>query len=79
MIKITLENKTERHETEKKTYNQEKSKSIKALKNNETGSPEFKISGLCTSCAERERCPFPKVDGGVWHCEGYIETGKSKD
>ena len=27
--------------------------------------------GLCTSCANRETCAFPKPAGGIWHCEEF--------
>ena len=27
--------------------------------------------GLCTLCAIRESCTFPKSESGVWHCEEY--------
>jgi len=27
--------------------------------------------GLCSNCEERETCTFPKLEGGVWHCEEY--------
>ena len=27
--------------------------------------------GLCSICEERETCTFPKLEGGVWHCEEY--------
>ena len=29
------------------------------------------LMGLCRNCEERERCKFPKPEGGVWHCEEY--------
>ena len=32
---------------------------------------EFK--GLCVNCANRHTCLFPKSEGGVWHCEEYVE------
>ena len=32
---------------------------------------EFK--GLCVNCANRHTCLFPKPEGGVWHCEEYLE------
>lgn len=31
--------------------------------------------GLCVSCANRETCLFPRAEGGVWHCEEYVEDG----
>jgi len=27
--------------------------------------------GLCSNCAKRETCTFPRPDGGVWRCEEY--------
>ncbi len=32
---------------------------------------EFK--GLCVNCANRHTCLCPKPEGGVWHCEEYVE------
>ncbi len=29
--------------------------------------------GLCVNCARRLECPFPHSEGGVWHCEEYVE------
>jgi hypothetical protein len=29
--------------------------------------------GLCVNCANRETCLYPKPEGGVWHCEEYVE------
>ena len=29
--------------------------------------------GLCASCAHRENCLLPEAEGGVWHCEQYVE------
>ena len=29
------------------------------------------LIGLCSNCDERERCTFPKPEGGVWQCEEY--------
>jgi hypothetical protein len=31
------------------------------------------IKGLCVTCENREVCPFPRPDTGVWHCEHYVE------
>jgi hypothetical protein len=28
---------------------------------------------LCINCANRFDCLLPKSEGGVWHCEEYIE------
>ena len=28
-------------------------------------------AGLCSDCQDRETCTFPRVEGGVWHCEEY--------
>ncbi len=30
-----------------------------------------KSLGLCGDCENREACVFPKLEGGVWHCEEY--------
>lgn len=27
--------------------------------------------GLCSNCAHRKGCGFPKPESGVWHCEEY--------
>jgi len=27
--------------------------------------------GLCGNCEERAACTYPKLEGGVWHCEEY--------
>ena len=27
--------------------------------------------GLCGLCEDRGICTFPKLEGGVWHCEEY--------
>jgi len=27
--------------------------------------------GLCGDCEDRETCMFPKLEGGIWHCEEY--------
>ena len=27
--------------------------------------------GLCSTCARREECVFPKPAGGIWHCEEF--------
>ena len=29
--------------------------------------------GLCVNCANRHTCLFPKSEGGVWHCQEYVE------
>ncbi|MBD3288062.1 hypothetical protein GF337_04605 [candidate division KSB1 bacterium] len=39
---------------------------IQSVKNSD---PKYK--GLCSNCARRERCNYPKPDGGVWHCAEY--------
>jgi hypothetical protein len=28
-------------------------------------------TGLCSNCANRETCIYPKREGGVWRCEEY--------
>jgi hypothetical protein len=30
-----------------------------------------KYPGICSTCANRETCTFPKPEGGVWQCEEY--------
>jgi hypothetical protein len=35
------------------------------------GKREFK--GLCVNCANRYTCLLPRSEGGVWHCEEYLE------
>lgn len=34
-----------------------------------TGAGKYK--GLCSTCEIRETCTFPKLEGGVWHCEEF--------
>ena len=34
---------------------------------------ESEFKGLCVNCASRHTCLFPKNEGGVWHCEEYLE------
>lgn len=29
------------------------------------------MAGLCSNCARRETCVYPKTEGGIWHCEEY--------
>jgi hypothetical protein len=29
------------------------------------------IIGLCSNCAHRKTCSYPKPEGGIWHCEEY--------
>ena len=31
------------------------------------------LKGLCVNCANRYTCLFPKSEGGVWHCQEYVE------
>ena len=31
------------------------------------------FTGLCANCAKRLDCLLPKREGGVWHCEEYVE------
>lgn len=31
------------------------------------------LKGLCVNCANREVCRHPKPEGGVWHCEEFVE------
>lgn len=37
----------------------------------ENGAEAYK--GLCANCASRATCLLPKTEGGVWHCEEYLE------
>jgi len=30
-----------------------------------------KHTGLCQDCENRRVCTFPRLEGGVWHCEEY--------
>ncbi len=30
-----------------------------------------KFTGLCTNCDSRQTCAFPRLEGGIWHCEEY--------
>jgi len=30
-----------------------------------------KFIGLCSNCDNRRTCGFPRLEGGVWHCEEY--------
>ena len=39
----------------------------------ERGLPEAEYKGLCVNCARREICEHPKPEGGVWHCDEYVE------
>ncbi len=34
---------------------------------------EKEFKGLCVNCANRHTCLLPKNEGGVWHCEEYVE------
>jgi len=29
--------------------------------------------GLCVNCVNRDTCLLPRSEGGVWHCEEYME------
>ena len=29
------------------------------------------LAGLCSDCENRQKCAFPKPEGGIWHCEEY--------
>lgn len=31
------------------------------------------LKGLCVNCANRSVCLLPKSEGGVWHCQEYVE------
>jgi hypothetical protein len=28
--------------------------------------------GLCSNCENLPQCSYPKLDGGIWHCEEYL-------
>lgn len=30
------------------------------------------LQGLCQTCELRTSCGFPRLPGGVWHCEEFI-------
>lgn len=75
MIKISSDIHSKRHESLDKT-NENESKKAKSQESIESELGELKISGLCASCAEKNKCPLTKFDGGVWHCEGYVESVK---
>jgi hypothetical protein len=30
-----------------------------------------KYPGICSTCAKRDTCTFPKPEGGVWQCEEF--------
>lgn len=32
---------------------------------------EARVVGLCVNCIRRQTCAFPRLPGGVWHCEEY--------
>ncbi len=34
---------------------------------------DSQCKGLCTNCANRHTCLLPQSEGGVWHCEEYME------
>lgn len=31
------------------------------------------LKGLCANCEKRFFCLLPEREGGVWHCEEYVE------
>ena len=33
--------------------------------------PRIATKGLCATCERFSDCTFPKLEGGVWHCEEY--------
>ena len=49
--------------------------SVSSLKTAATANEKEKqsedLQGLCITCEHRKTCTFPKVAGGVWHCEEY--------
>ena len=30
-----------------------------------------RVPGLCANCDNVRTCTFPRLEGGVWHCEEY--------
>jgi len=42
----------------------------------ERGEEAGEYEGLCVNCAKREVCLLPKSEGGVWHCEEYMEDNQ---
>lgn len=42
-------------------------------KRSSNGTEADACKGLCVNCANRFDCLLPKAEGGVWHCEEYIE------
>ncbi|OGU54930.1 MAG: hypothetical protein A2V66_02200 [Ignavibacteria bacterium RBG_13_36_8] len=30
-----------------------------------------KFKGICSNCAIRDTCQYPKPENGIWHCEEY--------
>lgn len=41
------------------------------LPSSSEGKHSNKYLGLCRICDDRETCTFPKLEGGVWHCDEY--------
>lgn len=33
--------------------------------------PRFAAKGLCATCERFPTCTYPKLEGGVWHCEEF--------
>jgi hypothetical protein len=46
-------------------------KTIRNLKSNPGGKSPDSYKGLCGNCEDRKTCTYPKLEGGVWHCEEY--------
>jgi len=40
----------------------------------EQGVAEADRKGLCMNCANSETCLLPRSEGGIWHCEKYVEA-----
>jgi hypothetical protein len=36
------------------------------------GAGPSELKGLCAQCARRHSCTYPKLGGGVWHCNELI-------
>jgi hypothetical protein len=47
------------------------SKPSSGLSQGKSDNETTKYKGLCSTCENRETCQFPKLEGGVWHCEEY--------
>ena len=39
--------------------------------------PQFAAKGLCATCDRLVNCTYPKLEGGVWHCDEF-ETEEAR-